>query len=183
MERHMKVIFLDRDGVINKDPTGGYVTRWEEFHFLDGSKGAIRKLTDSGYEVIVISNQAGVGKGLYTLETLGKITRKMTAEIEKAGGRIKSVFYCPHRDEDNCDCRKPKAGLFRQATEGLDIDLGQAYFIGDALRDIEAGKNAGCKTILLLSGKTSIDGRQNWALQPDYIFRNLSEAVNWLLKR
>lgn len=182
MAKDARVIFLDRDGVINRDPTGGYVTNWEDFHFLDGSKEAIKKLTDSGYEVILISNQAGVAKGLYTLEALDEITRRMTAEIEKAGGKIGSVFYCPHRDEDNCDCRKPKTGLFRKATEGLDIDFGKTYFIGDGVMDIEAGRNAGCKTILVLSGKTSIDDRENWTAQPDYIFKDLLEAVNWLLE-
>ncbi len=177
-----KVIFIDRDGVINKDPTGGYVTRWEDFHFLDGSREAMRKLTEADYEIVVISNQAGVGKGLYTLETLDEITRKMMAEIEAAGGRIRSVFYCPHRKEDNCDCRKPKTGLFRQASEGLDIDFGQTYFIGDGVMDIEAGKNAGCKTILVLSGKTNPDDIDKWPHQPDYIFEDLLGAVNWLLE-
>ena len=177
-----KVIFIDRDGVINKDPTGGYVTRWEDFHFLDGSREAVRKLTEAGYEIVLISNQAGVGKGLFTLETLDEITKEMLAEVEKAGGRIRSVFYCPHRKEDNCDCRKPKAGLFRQASEGLDIDFGQTYFIGDGVMDIEAGKNAGCKTILVLSGKTNLDDIDKWPHQPDYIFKDLLETVNWLLE-
>lgn len=181
--RSEKVIFIDRDGVINKDPTGGYVTRWEEFYFLDGSKEAIRKLTEAGYEIIVISNQAGVGKGLYTLETLNEITKRMIAEIEKAGGRIRAVFYCPHRDEDNCDCRKPKTGLFRQARKVVDVDFAKTYFIGDGVMDIEAGRNVGCRTILILSGKTSLEDKANWTHQPDHVFKDLSEAVNLVLEK
>lgn len=177
----MKVIFLDRDGVINRDPMGGYVTKWEEFHFLDGAKEALKKLTQAGYEVIIISNQAGIGKGLYALKTLDEITEKMVAGIEEAGGKIHSAFYCPHRKEENCDCHKPKTGLFRQAAKDLDVDFSKTYFIGDGTMDIEAGKEIGCKTILLLSGKTKLEDRANWAHQPDYIFKDLLGAVNWIL--
>lgn len=176
-----KIIFLDRDGVINKDPEGGYVKSPEDFEFLPGSLSAIKKLNSHGYDIIVISNQAGIAKGLYTKEDLKKVNAKMLSEIEKAGGRIRSTHYCIHRDEDNCLCRKPKVGLFRQATEGLSIDFKETFFIGDKRTDIEAGKRIGCRTILVLSGNTKKDDVLSWQIKPDYIKKDLKEAVDWII--
>lgn len=180
----MNIIFLDRDGVINKDPMHsvyGYVTKWEEFKFLPGAKHAIRKLTEAGYVIYVISNQAGIARGYFTLRALKDISKRMLKEIVKSGGKIAGVFYCPHRDEDNCDCRKPKAGLFRKALRRRKINLKNTFFIGDGIRDIQAGHAAGCKTILVLCGKTSLKDKKKWKAKPDYIKKNLLDAVNWLL--
>ena len=183
----MKFIFIDRDGVINKDPGGwtenGYVTSWQDFHFLPGSLGAIRKLTESGYEIIVISNQAAVNRGLFTMEDLNKITKSMLNQIGKNGGRIHSIFYCPHRTDENCGCRKPKAGLFKKATEGMNVDFKNTYFIGDGVMDVEAGENIGCRTILLLSGKTRLENVNSWSVRPDFIKKDLKEAVGWILSK
>lgn len=171
----MKIVFLDRDGVINKDPGfGGYVTCWEEFQFLPRALKALRKLNQAGYKTIIISNQAGVAKGLYTLEDLDEITKNMLDEIKKAGGEICSVHYCPHKDEDNCSCRKPKTGLFSQALRGSSIDFSKTYFIGDHSRDMLAGKSIGCKTIFVLSGNTRLEDLD---VQPDFVAKDLLEAV------
>lgn len=183
----MKIIFLDRDGVINKDPAYinkySYVTKWGEFRFLPGAKRAIRKLTEAGYTIYVISNQAGIAKGYFTLRALKDITKKMLREIKKSGGKITGVFYCPHRNEDNCDCRKPKVGLFRKALKRGSINFGDTFFIGDKIMDVKAGRAIGCKTILVLSGKESLRNRKNWQPRPDYVKRDLSDAVNWILRK
>lgn len=181
-----KVIFLDRDGVINKDPGGwteyNYVTNWEEFIFLPGAIEALKKLNDAGYEIIVISNQAGINKGYYKKAQLDDITNKMLKEIEKNGARLKKVYYCVHQDSDNCDCRKPKAGLFRQAEKELGVKSAGNYFIGDAKMDIETGQKMDLKTVLLLSGKTSLEMMKSWDMHPDFIFDDLQEAVDFILK-
>lgn len=181
----MKIIFLDRDGVINRDPMNlacGYVTKWKEFKFLPGAKQAIRKLTKAGYAIYIISNQAGIAKGYFTLKALRDITKKMLKEVERAGGKIAGVFYCPHKDVDNCDCRKPKTGLFRKALQRRKVDLKDTFFIGDKIADIQAGHAAGCKTILVLSGKARLRDKGEWKAKPDFIKRNLLCAVNWILK-
>ncbi len=182
-----KVIFLDRDGVINKDPEHinkyMYVTKWEEFKFLPGVKRAIKKLTDSGYSIYIISNQAGISKGYFTKNNLNTVTKKMMKELRKAGGKITAAYYCPHRQEEMCGCRKPKAGLFKKALKRGRIDFKKTFFIGDNIRDVEAGRAIGCGTILVLSGKTRIKDRKKWEVTPDYIKRDLSDAVDFVLRR
>ena len=183
----MKIVFIDRDGVINKDPGGwtehSYVTRWEDFHFLPGVKEAIKKLNDNGYDIIVISNQGGVSKKFFSQDALDEITSGMLKEVEDAGARIKKVYYCVHQDKDNCDCRKPKTGMFIKAEKELGIRAKGHYFIGDGKMDVEAGNNAGLKTILILSGKTSPDDIGEWEVKPDYIFKDLAEAADFILRR
>lgn len=171
----MKIIFLDRDGVINRDPGfGGYVTSWQEFDFLPGSLEALKKLHQTGYTVIVISNQGGVAKGLYTQKALDEITKNMLAQVEQAGGRIRAVHYCPHQDEDNCNCRKPKTGLFARATKGIQVNFVETYFVGDNRRDVLAAKAIGAKSIFVLSGNTKLEELD---VKPDFIARDLLEAV------
>ncbi|MFH1853840.1 MAG: D-glycero-beta-D-manno-heptose 1,7-bisphosphate 7-phosphatase [Candidatus Omnitrophota bacterium] len=179
----VKAIFLDRDGVINRDPGfGDYIKSWDEFEFLPDAIESIKKLNKNGYEIFVISNQAGVGKGLYSQEALGEITKNMLGEIESQGGKIRSVMYCTHRTDAGCDCRKPKTGMIKKVTKGLDIDFKNTYFIGDSRLDVGAGKNMGCKTILLLTGKEDIETVNDWPYKPDFIKKDLKEAVKWVLK-
>ncbi|NQT06462.1 MAG: HAD-IIIA family hydrolase [Candidatus Omnitrophica bacterium] len=182
----MKIIFLDRDGVINKDPAGwtkhSYVTCPGDFHFLPGAKEAIKKLTDAGYEIIVLSNQAGISRGYYNTEALKAINEKMLKEITASGGRIRSTHYCHHKTDDGCNCRKPKTGLFEMATKAMKLDFNETFFIGDGSMDVEAGKKVGCKTILLLCGKSKLEDVKAWKYKPDYIKKDLSEAVDWLLE-
>lgn len=181
-----KIIFIDRDGVINKDPAGwtehSYVTRWEDFYFLPGVKEAIKLLNDAGYDIVIISNQGGISKKFYSQDVLDKITANMLNEIEVVGGRIKKVYYCPHHDKDNCDCRKPKTGMFDRAEKELGIKANGAYFIGDGKMDVEAGRKMGLKTILVLSGKTVLEDVEKWETKPDYIFKDLLEAVKFILE-
>jgi len=181
-----KIIFIDRDGVINKDPSGwtehSYVTRWEDFHFLPNSVNALKRLSDAGYDIIIVSNQGGVSKGYYTEDRLNDINRKMLEEMKKNGVKIKKTYYCVHQDSDNCDCRKPKTGLFKQAEKELGVCAAGNFFIGDGKMDVEAGAGMGMRTILVLSGKTDLEKTQSWGIKPDYIFDDLAEAVEFILK-
>ncbi len=180
----MKYLFIDRDGVINKDPGGwtltNYVTDWKDFHFIPGTLEALKILKEKGIKVIVASNQGGVNKGFYTKAELSKVNSIMLKEIEKAGGAIEEVFYCIHKDEDNCDCRKPKPGMLESAAKKYGVDPKTTYFIGDDKKDILAGERIGCKTILVLSGKSSRKDIEGWEDKPDRVFTNLLEAVKFL---
>lgn len=178
----MKIIFLDRDGVINRHPGfGDYVKDCREFYFLSGAKEAIRKLTEKEFNIYIISNQAGIAKKIFSKSKLKDITKKMLEEIKESGGKIKGVYYCTHRKEDNCFCRKPKIGSIQKAIKKKRIDLRDAYFIGDSPRDIETGKNAGCKTVLVLSGETKEEDITNLFPKPDFIAKNLLEATKIIL--
>lgn len=180
----MIAVFLDRDGVINKYPGDKkYVTCLKEFRFLPRVKEAIALLNKAGYQVFVISNQAGVTKGLYSQKTLDAITSHMLSGIEQQGGRIASVYYCIHRSEDNCSCRKPKAGLLLAAKKDYpDVSLKNSFFIGDTMRDVQAARNAGCKSVLVLSGKEKMANCANWDTKPGYVFKNLWEAAQFITK-
>jgi len=181
----MKIVFLDRDGVINKYPGDTrYVASWGEFHFLPGVKKALRRLTEAGYRIFIVSNQAGVAKGIYSKETLDEITGNMLKEVSESGSKICAVYYCLHRDEDNCSCRKPKIGLLEKAIKEQNIPkevLSNSFFVGDSIRDIQTGKSADCQTILVFSGKEKSGNQNAWLVQPDFAAKDLTEAVNIIL--
>lgn len=179
----MKAIFLDRDGVINKDPgVGDYIKSWAEFEFLPGVIEAIKLLTENKYDIFIISNQAGVAKGFYTKDDLEDINKNMLKEIESKGGRINKIMYCVHLPDAGCPCRKPNIGMIKEAVKGMDIDFKNTYFIGDSRLDVEAGKKAGCKTILLLTGKEKIEEINKWQKRPDFIKPDLMDAVRLVLE-
>ncbi|MFH0790737.1 MAG: HAD family hydrolase [Candidatus Omnitrophota bacterium] len=184
----IKAVFLDRDGVINEYPGDfKYVTGWNEFRFLPEVKPALKKLNEHGWQIFIISNQAGISKGIYSQDSLDLITKNMLEELKKDDINILRVYYCVHRQEDNCPCRKPKAGLVHTAisylkNQGKEIDLTKSYFIGDTIRDIETGRTAGLKTILVFSGKEKAENRNTWTVQPDWTAQNLSAAVDIILK-
>jgi len=180
----MKVVFLDRDGVISKYTPNDYVKKWEEFVFLPNAIKGLKILNDAGYKIIIISNQAGVNKGIFSEEDLKDITDKMEELLKKKGIKIEKVYYCIHTDEENCNCRKPKPGLFFKAKEEIgNIDFSKIFFIGDSEVDVKAGKSVGTKTILVLSGKTeSKEETKNWKIKPDYIVKDLKEAAEFIVK-
>ena len=153
-----KVIFLDRDGVINKKPPKAeYIKSWDEFEFLSDSIEAISVLTKNGYDIYIISNQAGIARGMMTDNDLEEIHRNMVNEIEKKGGKVSDIYYCPHGWDEGCECRKPKPGMFFQAAKEHYIDLTKAVFIGDDERDLQAGNAAGCKTVLVRTNKSFLE--------------------------
>ncbi len=147
-----RAAFLDRDGVINrKTPEDTYVTCWEEMHFLPGVAKAICMLKQAGFRVIVVSNQRCVAKGLITADGLDAIHRRMCSELAAAGAIIDAVYYCPHEKQPPCSCRKPAPGMLLSAAYEHQVDLAASWMIGDSEDDVQAGKNAGCKTALLIS--------------------------------
>ncbi|MEK7169297.1 MAG: HAD-IIIA family hydrolase [Patescibacteria group bacterium] len=149
-----KVIFLDRDGIINRQmPPHDYVKKWEEFEFLPGVLDAFTALTKAGYEIYIITNQRGISRGLMTEDDLKDIHIRMTAEIEKHGGQIAGIYHCSHGNDDNCLCRKPKPGMFFQAAREHKLNLTKSVFIGDTESDRLASEAAGCKTIILKTGE------------------------------
>lgn len=177
----MNVVFLDRDGVINKYPGDTrYVTNIKEFEFIAGSIEGIRKLNEKGVKLFVVSNQAGVMRGIYSQKELDRITKKMLKELKRFGAYLDGVYYCIHREEDNCNCRKPKLGLLHQAVAVLKTKPRISFFIGDSFRDMRAAKDFGAKPVLVLSGKEKISNRSNWEFEPDYIFDNLLVAAHYL---
>ena len=182
-----KIIFIDRDGVINKDPGGwtkhSYVEKEEEFIFVPGSIDALKKLKANNYGMIIISNQGGISKGYYTKEALKQVTNLMKSELKKEGVEFKKIYYCIHQDSDNCDCKKPKTGMFKQAEKELGIKAKGRYFIGDGKMDVEAGNEMGLKAVLVLSGKTNVENIKDWEIKPDYIFDNLKEAVDFIIEK
>lgn len=145
-------IFLDRDGVINQN-RADYVKSWEEYTFLPDVFEPLKRLAESEYLIVVVSNQSPIGRGLVPQAAVEAINARMEAEIRAWGGRLDGVYYCPHAPEDNCDCRKPKPGMFFQAAAELNIDLASSYFVGDALSDVEAAFNAGCEPVFVLTGR------------------------------
>lgn len=143
-----KAIFLDRDGVINKDL--GYVHTIKDFHFLPGVFEALRTFDSLGYLLIIVTNQSGIGRGYYTQNNFKMLTDWMKKRLQEAGIEIAGVYHCPHHPDDGCDCRKPQPGLILQAAKDFDIDLSRSWMIGDKQSDIEAARRAGVKNAILL---------------------------------
>lgn len=153
-----KYIFLDRDGVTNVRPAKAeYVCRPDDFIWLDGAKEAIRKLNDAGYFIIMVSNQAGITRGVMADDDFHKVQKKMMNDLAEIGAHIDAVYYCPHGWDDNCDCRKPKPGMLYQAQKEYSINLTECIMIGDDERDIMTAHNAGMKGMLVSSGYTFLD--------------------------
>lgn len=147
----MKVIILDRDGVINHD-SRNYIKSAEEWRPIAGSLEAIARLNQAGYRVVIASNQSGIARGLFDMQALHTMHCKMDALLTPLGGHIEAVFYCPHAPWDRCSCRKPKPGLFKQIAESLDIDLKVTPAVGDSLRDIQAALTVGAIPVLVRTG-------------------------------
>jgi D-glycero-D-manno-heptose 1,7-bisphosphate phosphatase len=172
-----RAVFLDRDGVINrKPPEGQYVTRWEEMHLLPGVAPAIARLNRAGFRVIVASNQRCVAKELLTAVDLDSMHRRMCDALARDGATLDGVYYCPHEKEPPCSCRKPSPGMLLDAARDHQIDLTASWMIGDSEIDVQAGRNAGCKTARLLSGDEAPHGNV------DVVARSLMEAIHQILE-
>lgn len=149
-----KIIFLDRDGVINKKASkADYIKTWGEFEFLPGAIQALQLLKKNNYQIFLISNQAGIARQIMNENNFWDIHQKMQAELKKRQANVDGIYYCPHGWNDGCDCRKPKAGMFFQVAREHHLDLTKIVFIGDDERDMQAGDAAGCKTILITPNK------------------------------
>ncbi len=148
----VSLVILDRDGVINHD-SDDYIKSPDEWQPLPGSLEAIARLCRADYTVVVATNQAGVGRGLFSLEMLIRIHRKMASSIRDKGGRLDSVFFCPHSPAEQCGCRKPKPGMLLEISDRLGIGLSGVPVVGDSLRDLEAAEEAGAMPVLVKTGR------------------------------
>ncbi|MEO5739358.1 MAG: D-glycero-beta-D-manno-heptose 1,7-bisphosphate 7-phosphatase [Burkholderiales bacterium] len=148
----MKLIILDRDGVINAD-SDQFVKSPEEWRALPGSLEAIARLNQAGYHVVIATNQSGLGRGLFDMSTLNAMHLKMHKALAQAGGRIDAIFYCPHTNTSGCTCRKPNPGMFRAIGERFNTPLERVPAVGDSLRDLQAAASVGAQPILVHTGK------------------------------
>ena len=174
-----RAVFLDRDGVLNRD-SPSFIKTAKEMHLLPGAPLAVARLNRAGYLAIVISNQSGVARGLLTEDDLDAMHRKLCSAVRLAGGKITDVYYCPHLPGVGCSCRKPAPGMVRQAAEDYNVDVSRSYLIGDKIDDITCGSAAGCKTILVLTGQTLTYDPTKFHVQPDRVCRDLDEACDWI---
>jgi D-glycero-D-manno-heptose 1,7-bisphosphate phosphatase len=184
-----EAVFLDRDGVINRE-IFDYIKQKEEFRLISRSADAIRLLNQKGILAIVISNQAGVAKGYYTEERVSEIHSLMEERLAKRGVYLDRIYYCPHHPEGigayrkECYCRKPRPGMLKEAEREFGISLKECWMVGDRMMDIETGAVAGCKTALVLTGygKGVLKERESWKVEPDIIAKDLYNAVKKILE-
>ena len=176
----MKLIILDRDGVINED-SDDYIKSPEEWVPIPGSLEAIARLNQAGYRVVVATNQSGLARGLFDIETLNAIHAKMHRRLAAVGGVVDAVFYCPHGPTDSCDCRKPAAGLLREISARLKCALDDVPCVGDTMRDVQAARAVGAQPMLVRSGKgeRTIAENDDWRGVP--VFANLAAVAEHLL--
>jgi D-glycero-D-manno-heptose 1,7-bisphosphate phosphatase len=178
--RQAKLIILDRDGVINHD-SDQYIKSPDEWRAIPGSLEAIARLNHAGFRVVVATNQAGLGRGLYDTATMIAINDKMHKALAQVGGRIDAVFFCPHTAESDCDCRKPKPGMLTEIGRRFGVDLTGVPSIGDSLRDLQAAEAVGAQPILVLTGKGEKTLREGKFPKNTVIFPDLAFAVTALL--
>jgi len=178
-------VFFDRDGTLIRDP--GYISHPDQVELLDGAAEAVKEMQLLGYKTVVISNQPGVAKGILTEETLEQIHERLRDLIDRQGGSLNAVYYCPYHPDGavpkyrmDSDLRKPKPGMLLAAAAEMDLDLTRSWMVGDSLRDTEAGRSAGCRTILISSGHASPETTDK--NRPDHVAVNMREAVNIIKK-
>jgi D-glycero-D-manno-heptose 1,7-bisphosphate phosphatase len=177
----MKLIVLDRDGVINFD-SASFIKSPAEWKPIPGSIEAIARLNQAGYRVVVATNQSGVGRNLFDMDTLNAIHQKMHQAVAQAGGRIEAIFFCPHTADEGCECRKPKPGMFRRIAGCYNVDMAGVPAVGDSLRDLQAAEAVGARPYLVLTGKgqkTQADGQLPKGTQ---VFADLAGVVDALLE-
>ena len=175
----MKLVILDRDGVINHD-SDDYIKSVDEWIAIDGSIEAIVRLNQAGYNVAVATNQSGISRGYFTISTLNAMHQKMYELVQLAGGHIDGVFFCPHSPSDQCECRKPEPGLLYEIADRFTVSLDNVFFIGDSFSDIQAARNANAKPVLVRTGKGErTESKLSDSTVP--VYDNLSATVRALL--
>lgn len=174
-----RAVFLDRDGTIARDVH--YCRCLDDFVLLPGVPQAIGLLNEHGFKVVVITNQSGIARGYLTEETLHLIHLKMRDELQKHGASVDAIYFCPHHPDDNCECRKPRPTLIFKAAKDLDIDLRLSYMVGDDIKDVEAGRSAGCRTVWIAQDPSQAEGLPHHQL-PDHVADSLHEATSWVAR-
>lgn len=183
-ETLMKLIILDRDGVINRD-RDDFVKSADEWVPLEGSMDAIAFLTQAGYTVAVATNQSGIGRGLFTMQQLNEMHAKMHKLVRQAGGEIDGIWFCPHTAAADCNCRKPKSGMVEDIIDRFNAKAADVYMVGDSLRDLQAVAGAGGRPVLVLSGKgkKTLAGHAGELPQGTQIFDDLAAFAQYLMQQ
>ncbi len=176
-----KTAFLDRDGVLNEDPIGNYIMSPSDLKLLPGVMEGVKLLQKAGYRLIVISNQAGIGDGLFTEKDLKKVTDKLVSLFAEEGIRFGGIYYCLHGKEEGCECRKPEPGLFLRAAKDFSVDRDKSFFIGDKISDVEAGQKFGIKVIMLRTGHGAMEEKLITTVRPDAVVDGFLDAVRIVL--
>jgi D-glycero-D-manno-heptose 1,7-bisphosphate phosphatase len=186
MQGNKRAVFVDRDGTIIEDT--GYISSSKEVSFIPGSIAAVKRLNQAGFQVIVITNQSGVARGIFSEDRLQTVDKHIQKHVLSGGAHIDAFYYCPHHPEHGvypyrqaCECRKPEPGLIKKAAREHQIDLSRSFMVGDHSCDIQAGKKAGVRTVFVLTGHGSRE-KEKLAERPDHTAANLSAAVDWILK-
>jgi len=179
-KRPVKLVILDRDGVINRD-SDQFIKTPDEWRAIPGSLEAIARMNHAGFRVVIATNQSGVGRGLFEMSTLNAIHEKMHRALSQAGGHIDAVFFCPHTADSDCECRKPKTGMMREIGVRFGVDLTGVPVIGDSLRDLLAAEACGAQPILVLTGKGEKTLRDGGFPKNTVIFPDLAFAASALL--
>ena len=182
---NQKLLILDRDGVINVE-SPDFVKSPEEWVPIKGSLEAIGRLSQAGYDIVVITNQSGIGRGYFSADMLAKMHARMIDYVQQYGGKIQSILFCPHTPDDECDCRKPKDGMYQELAERLNIGFGDVYSVGDSVRDLLAAKTAGANPVLVKTGNgkkslKEIESSPELGLTSAPVFDNLSSFTDALL--
>jgi D-glycero-D-manno-heptose 1,7-bisphosphate phosphatase len=181
-------VFLDRDGTLSEE--AGYLASLERLHIFPYSVDAVRLLNRAGFAVVVITNQAGIARGIIKEEFVGETHAFIARRFAEGGGRIDAFYYCPHHPKGivepyitACDCRKPQPGMLRRAAADHGIDLASSFVVGDTLRDVEAGCAVGARTVLVRTGYGASElARPDRRVEPDAVADNLMGAVAWILR-
>ena len=177
----MKLAILDRDGVINHD-SDQYIKSPAEWRPLPGSIEAIARLNQNGYRIAVATNQSGIGRGLFDMATLNAMNDKMMELVFRQGGRIDALFFCPHTAAEECNCRKPRTGMFEEIAARFHTDLKGVPVIGDSLKDLQAAESVGAQPILVLTGKGEFTRQSGGMPKKTLVFENLAEASRHLIQ-
>src|SRR5918992_5175281 len=177
----MKLAILDRDGVINED-SDSFIKSPDEWRPIPGSLEAIARLNHAGFQVVLATNQSGVGRGLFEVSTLNAIHDRMHRALAHMGGRIDAIFFCPHAQEANCACRKPKAGLLEEIARRFSVDLKGVPSIGDSLRDLQAAHAVGAAPILVLTGKGELTRTAGGLPEGTQIYADLAAAARAIVR-
>ncbi|MFH1850502.1 MAG: D-glycero-beta-D-manno-heptose 1,7-bisphosphate 7-phosphatase [archaeon] len=169
----MKAALIDRDGTINADI--GYLNKPEEWQFIKGAEKALKRIQDAGFRLVIITSQSGIGRGYYSVDDMHRVHEHMKGLLAGHGVRIDGIYFCPHRPDEGCRCRKPDTLMIEDAQRDFGLDLRSCYVIGDKTADIKMGQNAGCRTILVMTGKGGRDGE--FDARPDFVAEDIARAA------
>lgn len=178
-----RAVFLDRDGTIAEEV--GYLNHLSRFHIFPFAAAAIRRLNHAGLPVVIVTNQSGVARGFFPEELIPQVHEKMAAELAAGGAHLEGVYYCPHKSDDDCACRKPLPGMLERAAREHSLQLSGSTIVSDRYDDLRMGHAAGCRTILVMTGYGRGEyewNRTRWPRQPDRVVEDLEGAVDDILK-